>query len=82
MNEAVPPYVAAFALTANEHTHAGPDAAFAELVAAANGLENHQPADGKDVKYYRDRYSNSELIRHKRWFAAQLYTYCERLTSS
>lgn len=60
-------------------THDDMDEAFGVLWGIGIPLETSQPRDGKNVQYYRDRYHNCCLGKHKKWFAAEFYAYLKPL---
>jgi len=53
--------------------------AFEILLAYAKRLETTEPEDGKNAKYYQDRFYNAELMGHRAWFGWELAKYCEKM---
>ena len=55
-------------VSAQRISHKQMDESFGLLMAMAPE-EKTEPADGKNLQYYRDRFANASSLSHKRWFA-------------
>ena len=44
--------------------------------------ETAQPANGKNVRYYRRRYWAASTVKHQKFFAVEFFAYAMRLEAS
>ncbi|MEE9386330.1 MAG: hypothetical protein V3V08_23195 [Nannocystaceae bacterium] len=60
-------------------SHAALTSAFELLAESAARMERCDPPGGKNVKYYVAHFGRVKTMKHRLWFARELYTYAVSL---
>ena len=73
---------AALANCVSADSHEKCDENFTIFAESCKPFETEEPADGKNLQYFVDRFHNADLLRHKKWFANALRTYAQQLSAA